>query len=142
MTAYSSDGPGYPLLPVFRSRRVTILLVDNDDGARHAAKRALAAEGFRVIEARGGGHALRMCEYVCGEVDVLITEVAIPAPNGVAVAEAVSAWWPKATVLFMSDGVVAVVTHCRGAPKVRRVLRKPLAVEELVETARRALRAR
>ncbi|MDQ3996321.1 MAG: response regulator [Gemmatimonadota bacterium] len=142
MTAHAPGGPRRPWLPGFRSQRATILLVDDDDRARHAVTRALKAEGFRVVEARGGNHALRMCEWVVGQVDVLITEVAIPEPNGVAIAEAVSALWPKVAVLFMSDGVVAAVTQYRGAPKVRRVLRRPLAVEDLVERARRALVAR
>jgi DNA-binding NtrC family response regulator len=142
MTARAPGGPRGRLLPAFRSQRATILLVDDDDKARRAVRRALEAAGFRVIEARGGNHALRICEWVVGQLDVLITEVAIREPNGVAIAELVSAWWPKATVLFMSDGVVAAVTQFRGAPKVWRVLRRPLAPEELVETARRALVAR
>jgi two-component system cell cycle sensor histidine kinase/response regulator CckA len=142
MTARAPGGPRRPVLPAFRSHRATILLVDDDDKARRAVRQAFEAEGFRVVEARSGNHALRICEWVVGQVDVLITEVAIPRPNGVAVAEAVSAWWPKATVLFMSDGVVAAVTQHPGATKVRQVLRRPLAVEDLLERARRALIAR
>jgi two-component system, cell cycle sensor histidine kinase and response regulator CckA len=141
MTAHAPGGPRRPVLPAFRSHRTTILLVDDDDKARRAVKRAFEAEGFRVVEARSGNHALRICEWVVGQVDVLITEVAIAGPNGVAIAEAVSAWWPKATVLFMSDGVVAALAQYSGAPRVRRVLRRPLAAEDLVERARRALAA-
>jgi DNA-binding NtrC family response regulator len=142
MTAHATGGPRRPLLPAFRSKRATILLVDYDDKSRRAVRRALEAEGFRVIEARGGSHALHICEWVVERIDVLITEVAISTPNGVALAEAVSAWWPKATVLLMSDGVVAAVTQYRGVPKVQRVLRRPLPVDELIERARRALVAR
>jgi DNA-binding NtrC family response regulator len=130
------------LLPVFRSHRATILLVDDDDNARRAVRRAFEAEGFRVIEARGGHHALRICEWVVGQVDVLITEVAISAPNGVALAEAVKAWWPRAAVLFMSNHVVAAVTQYSGEPRARRVLRRPLPVDELIGMACRALVAR
>jgi two-component system cell cycle sensor histidine kinase/response regulator CckA len=142
MTAHAPGGPRCPVLPAFGSQRATILLVDDDDTARRAVRRAFEAEGFRVVEARSGSHALRVCEWVVEQVDVLITEVAIPGPNGVAIAEAVSAWWPKATVLLMSDGVVAALAQYPGAPRVRRVLQRPLAVEDLVERARRALAAR
>ncbi len=138
MIPHTPGGLG-SLMPVSRSPRPTVLLVDTDDAARRAARKAFEREGFRVVEARGGGHALRVCEYIRGRVDVLITEVAIPQPNGVAVAEAVSAWWPSVVVLFMSDGVVAVVTRFLGPPNVRRVLGRPLAAEQLVETTRRLL---
>jgi len=123
-------------------QRPTVLLVDDDDKARRAVRRALETEGFRVVEARSGNHALRICEWIVGRVDVLITEVVIPGPNGVAIAEAVSAWWPRAAVLLMSDGVVAALAQYSEASKVRPVLQRPLAVEQLVQRARQALAAR
>jgi DNA-binding response OmpR family regulator len=140
----TGDAPGgrSPLLPVFRSPRLTILLVDTDDRARRATKRALEAEGFRVIEARGGGQALRLCEYTVGRVDVLITEVAIASPNGVALAEAVTAWWPAAVVLLLSDSVVGAITLPGARSGTRRVVRRPLAPEALVEATLQALVAR
>ena len=141
MTAHVRGGPGRPLPPFLRSSRPTVLLVDSDDEARRAIRTAFDRRGFRVIEARGGAHALRLCECVRGKVDVLITEVAIPEPNGVTLAAAVSVWWPKATVLFMSDGVVAALTHCRGGPRVHAVLPRPVAADELAETTREALAA-
>ena len=142
MTAHAPSGPRRPVFPAFAPQRPTILLLDPDDKARRAVRRAFEAEGFRVVEARSGSHALRICEWVVGQVDVLITEVGIASPNGVAIAEAVRAWWPRAAVLLMSDGVVAALAQHSETPRVRRVLRRPLAVEHLVERARQALGAR
>jgi hypothetical protein len=83
-----------------------------------------------------------MSTWLVGGIDMLIAEVAISAPNGVAVAEAVNACWPRATVLLMSDGVVAALTQFPRAQTVQRVMRRPVSYEQLVEAARRALDTR
>ena len=137
-----SGGPRSPSIAGLRPRRPTILLVDDDDNARRSLKCALEAAGFRVVEARGGGQALRrMSTWLAGGIDMLISEVAIAPPNGVAVAEAIHACWPRATVLLMSDAVIAALTQFPRAQTVRRVLRRPVP-GELVEAARRALDTR
>src|SRR5437660_6056576 len=61
-----------------------VLVVDDDPPLRRMLERTLAAEGFEVTVAADGGSALAAAERYAP--DVIVLDVAIPAPDGLAVA--------------------------------------------------------
>ncbi len=77
----------------------TILLVEDDRAVRRATRRLLQFEGHEVIEAEDGRVAL---ERRGEEVDVLLTDVAMPNMSGPELVRELRGRWPGMPVIFMS----------------------------------------
>ncbi|HEU4698496.1 MAG TPA: hypothetical protein VFS40_04910 [Gemmatimonadales bacterium] len=80
----------------------TILVVDNDEGVRGAMCRILRTAGYRVIPAGQGMLAHRCLEDASTRVDLIVTELLPPAPDGFHLG--IPYGWRRATtpVLFTS----------------------------------------
>jgi CheY-like chemotaxis protein len=59
--------------------RETILLVEDDEALRYVTHLLLERSGYRVLEAGSGPEALKIWESVASEVDLLLTDVIMPA---------------------------------------------------------------
>jgi DNA-binding response OmpR family regulator len=107
---------------------VTILLVDDEEDVRRMCRLALESDGSTVLEADDGVTALSLLQDRAGNLDLVITDLAMPRLSGEVVAEVVSIFFPDLPVLAMS-----------GDPGVidRRLptLLKPFAIETLIEAA-------
>ena len=113
----------------------TILLVEDEPAVRDVAGRSLTAAGFIVLTASCAGEALSICENHGAPIDLLLTDVVMPAMSGRALWETVRRDRPDMPVLYMSGhcgtaiaqhGVLAEGTHLiekpfNGAALVRRV---------------------
>ena len=80
----------------------TVLLVEDEDSVRAAARGILGRYGYRVIEARNASEALRSCEDTTLSIDLLLTDVVMPAMSGPSLAKRVAALRPNVKVLCMS----------------------------------------
>ncbi|HYU51832.1 MAG TPA: response regulator, partial [Gemmatimonadaceae bacterium] len=60
----------------------TILLVEDEASVRNLTKRILAQKGYRVLEASDGAIALRLAAGHVGEIDLVLTDVAMPNLGG------------------------------------------------------------
>jgi two-component system response regulator (stage 0 sporulation protein F) len=60
-----------------------VMVVDDDSGIRAGMARYLRMQGHEVIEAGGGGEALRLAAHV--EVDLVITDINMPDVDGIEV---------------------------------------------------------
>ncbi len=60
----------------------TILLVEDEAAVRALAKRILIMKGYRVLEASDGAIALRVAAAHVGEIDLVLTDVAMPNLGG------------------------------------------------------------
>src|SRR3989441_3650595 len=69
----------------------TILIVEDDDQLRRLAHRALAAQGYLVLEADRGATALDLATRHKGAIDLLLTDVVMPDINGRKLADALRA---------------------------------------------------
>jgi signal transduction histidine kinase/ActR/RegA family two-component response regulator len=80
----------------------TILLAEDDDELRTLTARVLTAQGYRVLEASDGVDALRVAEEHSGALDLLTTDMVMPAMGGHDLANELTARRPGLKVLFVS----------------------------------------
>jgi hypothetical protein len=80
----------------------TILVTDDEDEQREVAKRILTRNGYTVLTASSGAHAIESAASHTGPIDLLLTDVIMPQMQGPAVAREVKVLRPDIRVLFMS----------------------------------------
>jgi two-component system cell cycle sensor histidine kinase/response regulator CckA len=138
--ARTLDGTTSPALP--DGRPATILVVEDEEAVRSLACRILSQSGYRVIEASGPENALSEWERHAGGVDLLLTDVVMPAMSGTELASRLASRDPDLAHVFMSgyaDDVV--VGHGLGGGGAE-LLDKPFTADELLAAIRRSLEDR
>jgi CheY-like chemotaxis protein len=117
----------------------TILLVEDEAAVRALAKKILVQRGYRVLEASDGAIALRVAAGHVGEIDLVLTDVAMPNLGGRGMVEELRELSPDMRVLFMSgypkDEVFPDAESARATP----YLQKPFTGESLDTEVRKAL---
>ena len=111
----------------------TILVVEDEDAVRRLTCRILSRQGYRVLEAPDGHHALDTWDEHGSEIDLLLTDVVMPGMSGKELAEQIGI-----EPVFMSGYTDDVVL--RHGVEGLRLVQKPFDAETLL--ARRALGAR
>ena len=119
-----------------------ILIVEDEAAVRRMVGRALAAQGYAVLEAENGAEALEVLTQAEGPVDLVLRYVVSPVLNGRELAERLAAERPRLRVLFMSgytdDDVIRRGLLDPGAP----FLQKPFMAADLARKVREVLDAR
>jgi len=115
-----------------------ILVVEDEDGVRSLAVRALEQSGYRVLQARSGTEALSM-STLASELDLLLCDVVMPGHSGFDVAEAYSSLNPRLKVLFMSGYPGEQLAERGVLPQGAELLQKPFAIRELTQRVRGVL---
>ena len=136
----SRDG-AKPAVVAEKGTRVaeTILLVEDEAAVRSLAKRLLSQKGYRVLEAADGAIALRLAGGHVGEIDLVLTDVAMPNLGGRGMVEELKELSPAIKILFMSGyPKEEVFTDKRTAARVA-YLQKPFTSETLLSEVRAAL---
>jgi two-component system response regulator MprA len=120
--------------------RDRVLVVDDDPPLRRMLERTLVAEGFEVALAGDGGAALVAAERHAP--DVIVLDVAIPSPDGLAVCRRLRGKG-LATPILMLTARDAVPDRVAGLEAgADDYLVKPFAVQELVARLRALTRRR
>ena len=117
----------------------TVLVIEDDDGARDALCQYLAAAGYRVRPARDGADALAALGAL--RADAVLLDLVIPAPDGFEVLRRIRELDPRVPVIVMSglsEAEDVVRAMKLGATDY---LPKPFEVSELDLVLRRALDA-
>jgi CheY-like chemotaxis protein len=117
----------------------TILLVEDEAAVRSLAKKILAQKGYRVLEASDGAIALRIAAGHVGEIDLVLTDVAMPNLGGRGMVEELKELSPDMRVLFMSGYPKEEVFPDRETAKLIPYLQKPFTGETLLLEVRAAL---
>jgi len=136
-TAPSRDEKGPPrATPAGRGE--TVLLVEDEDAVRMAARKALTRGGFNVIEARNGGEALQ--RWRAGTpVDLVISDLVMPEMGGRELATQLRADAPRLKVLFTSGYTDDAGIRQGALGAGMGFLSKPFTPETLVRKAREML---
>jgi two-component system cell cycle sensor histidine kinase/response regulator CckA len=116
----------------------TILLVEDDDQVGTAARRGLEENGYTVRTASGVEEALASCEQD-GPPDLLLSDVVMPAGDGIDLAERIRTRYPRVKVVLMS-GYTAHSLFEKGVMREGvTLLQKPFTGETLGQKIREAL---
>jgi CheY-like chemotaxis protein len=94
--------------------------------------------GYAVLNADGGDRALEITRTHRGSIDLLLTDVVMPAMNGRLLAERVQALSPATRVLFMSGYADATMRAGVQAAEVA-LLQKPFSSAALATKVREVL---
>ena len=116
----------------------TILLIEDEDTVRHLASHVLRMHGYRVLEARHAGEALKIAEGHDDAIHLMLTDVVMPKMNGRQLAESLAPLRPGMKVLYMSGYNDDIVLNAGLGPQIA-FLQKPFPPGLLVEKVRRVL---
>jgi CheY-like chemotaxis protein len=117
----------------------TILLVEDEAAVRSLAKRILTQTGYRVLEASDGAIALRLAAGHVGEIDLVLTDVAMPNLGGRGMVEELKELSPGMRVLFMSGYPKEEIFPEKGIASHTPYLQKPFTSDTLSSEVRAAL---
>ena len=118
----------------------TVLLVEDEDQVRAVAHDILARAGYHVVEARGAGEALLLCE---GRADIhlLLTDVVMPQMSGPELARRVRSLRPQTKVLCMSGYTDDSIVRHGVLDASFAFIQKPITPETLARKVREVLEA-
>jgi CheY-like chemotaxis protein len=80
----------------------TILIADDEEALREVTQRILTRNGYTVLTASSGAQAIELAASHDGTIDLVLTDVIMPAMQGPTVAKEVRKLRPDIRVLFMS----------------------------------------
>ncbi|MFV0622462.1 response regulator [Sphingomonas sp. ac-8] len=115
----------------------TILLVEDEDMVRSVAERALTRQGYKVLTAEHGEAALELIADR-PQIDLLVSDVVMPAMDGPTMARQVRQIYPDLPILFMSGYAEEQLRRSIDLGNVA-FLPKPFSVQQLGEAARDVL---
>jgi len=116
-----------------------ILLVEDEEGVREFAKRALCENGYVVFEAANGQEALNIFEKESGNFDLIFSDVVLPGKTGLQLVDQLLSGKGDLRVLLSSG----YTDHKSQWPLIRergfRFLQKPYALTDLLRAIREAI---
>ena len=113
-----------------------LLLVDDDIEVRELQRELLEAEGFLVVTARDGRHALRLLEVV--QPAVIVTDLMMPVLDGFGFMKAYSERHDSRAPIIAVSGFEPYLREAREAG-ARAALQKPVDSDDLVAVIRGVL---
>ena len=117
----------------------TILLAEDDDQVRAVALGILRKRGYRVIEARNAGEALRQSEKHAGTIHLLLSDVVMPEMSGPELGRRLASARPDMKVLCMSGYTDDSIVRHGVLEAGIAYLQKPLTADALTTKVREVL---
>ena len=111
-----------------------ILLVDDEEGYRELISRVLTKAGYEVLQAADGLQALSLLEE--SKVDLVISDILMPALNGYALVARLRAKWPTMPVILTTGFLPAAKTMMNGSVDF---IPKPINAETLIDMIHRRI---
>jgi len=119
----------------------TILVVEDEAGVRHLARRSLERLGYTVLEASEPAVAQRLCATHPGHIHLLVTDVIMPGMSGRQLADELVRARPGMKVLFLSGYSENVIAHAGALDPGLNFLAKPFTPSSLARKVREVLDA-
>src|SRR5581483_11760232 len=118
-------------IPASSAGQIVVLVAEDDVGVRLLIWSALREQGYAVLHARDGVDALAVAREHGGPIDLLLTDVEMPAIPGCQLYHSLLAQRPHIKTVFLSGGV--------SEPSAGTLfLRKPFNLAALFELINRA----
>ncbi len=113
-----------------RSRKIPILLAEDDTTMRTYLKCALEKAGHNVTEVDRGTAALPL--LASGHFDLLLTDIVMPEMDGIELAQHCARVSPHTKIMFIT-GFSAVTVKARQTAPDAKILSKPFHLGDLVK---------
>ena len=110
----------------------TILVVEDDKNLREITVKLLEDGGYKVVDARDSEDALRIVAASQPEIDLLLTDVIMPAISGPELVKRASEGHPNLRALFMSGYTGDLVSRYGAAIQESSFLEKPFTKRSLL----------
>jgi two-component system, cell cycle sensor histidine kinase and response regulator CckA len=117
----------------------TVLVVDDEDIVRRFICQALELHSYNVLEAANGLEALELCRRRRSEIDVLLTDMVMPAMNGKELIERLSQEGIQPAIVCMSGYAESSILEGHNLPAAVAYLPKPFSPNALLEKVRLAV---
>jgi CheY-like chemotaxis protein len=123
-----------------RSGRETILVAEDEDALRELVVQVLKIQGYTVLEAASGRHALEVWEQANRPVDLLLTDMVMPGGiMGSDLAERLSSQCPRLKVIYTSGYSPGMAGKDASLLEGRNFLPKPYSIGKLAQFVRECL---
>jgi GAF domain-containing protein len=132
---------GSSTAPTLSEGQETVLVVEDDTEVLGLASDILRACGYSVLQSGHPAEAARLAERHRGAINLLLTDVVMPALPGPALARRIASSHPEARILYMSGYTDASVRVGEGGDPAGSFLQKPFTPELLAGAVRSALGA-
>ena len=120
----------------------TVLLAEDEPSVRFVAAEALRRSGYTVLEAANGEEAVRVAhERGMANIDLLVTDVAMPRMGGMELCERLRATCPGIKVLFISGYAAGAIARNGGSNSDVPFLPKPFSPAAIAHKVREVLDA-
>jgi len=120
----------------------TLLVVEDEPDVRHLACDVLAAQGYDVLRATNGQHALHVArEHKGPPICLVITDVIMPLMGGKMMAEWLKSTYPDLKILFTSGYTDDAIAHLGALETGVEFLPKPYTPATLARKVREMLDA-
>jgi two-component system, cell cycle sensor histidine kinase and response regulator CckA len=127
-----------PVRPRAKRGTETVLIVDDEDGVRKLVYSILAANGYKVLEARDGAEALAVYEANQDKVSIVVTDLVMPNMTGTELGQRLNQLNPALSVLYTSGYQDNLSGDAEQARK-DAFLQKPFKPEGLLTKVRELL---
>jgi len=125
-----------------RRGRETILVAEDEDALREMVVQVLRIQGYNVLEAASGRHALEVWERANRPVDLLVTDMVMPGGiMGSELAERLSSQSPRLKVIYTSGYSPGMAGKDVSLLEGRNFLPKPYSIGKLAHFVRECLDA-
>ncbi|WP_437850150.1 response regulator [Sorangium sp. So ce363] len=118
-----------------RGKRV--LVIDDEEGMRITLAASLELEGYEVVEARDGIHALELVRQQA--FTLVISDIRMPGLNGVETFRELKRIQPELTVVLMTAFALERLIEEAIAEGVYTVIHKPFSMDHLARIVARAV---
>jgi PAS domain S-box-containing protein len=120
----------------------TVLLVEDEEEVRQLAAEILKMCGYTVLETGDPLEALTIGERQTGPIDLLLTDMVMPAMRGSELAQRLGTMCPGMRVLYMSGYTDEMVTAASVSEPARAFLHKPFTPHDLARKVHEVLARR
>lgn len=127
-----------PPEPPVEIARQTILLVEDEAGIRALVRKILRRENYNVLEAGSAEEALAIASAP-GRIDLLVTDVTLPAASGRELAERIRETRQDLKVLYISGYTDDDAVRAGAIPPGSKFLQKPFTLGALVSKVKESL---
>ena len=122
-----------------RGGKETVLLVEDEDGVLTLARGILKSYGYEVLDARSGVEALRLWAQHDTRIDLLLTDIVMPAMSGLDLAKKLRQEKHDLKVLYSSGYSIEVAGQDFGLTDGMAFLKKPYQPAALAQKVRECL---